>query len=152
MDKAETVAAELRKEGMKAEACEIETAVRQADIVSGITSSNVALIKGEWIKPGTHIDLAGAFKPTMRETDAAAVAMSQVFVDTRDGALTEAGDLLQAQAEGQFNFADVRGDLFELAQGKHRGRQNGREVTLFKSCGTALEDLATAVMVHLRAA
>jgi ornithine cyclodeaminase/alanine dehydrogenase-like protein (mu-crystallin family) len=150
MDKAEAVAAELRKEGMKAEACEIETAVRQADIVSGITSSNVALIKGEWIKPGTHIDLAGAFKPTMRETDAAAVGMSQVFVDTRDGALAEAGDLLQAQAEGAFNFADVRGDLFDLCQGKHRGRQNGREVTLFKSCGTALEDLATAVMVHLR--
>jgi ornithine cyclodeaminase/alanine dehydrogenase-like protein (mu-crystallin family) len=150
MDKAETVAAELRKEGMKAEACEIETAVRQADIVSGITSSTVALIKGEWIKPGTHIDLAGAFKPTMRETDAAAVGMSQVFVDTRDGALAEAGDLIQAQAEGMFDFADVRGDLFDLAQGKHRGRQNGREVTLFKSCGTALEDLATAVMVHLR--
>jgi ornithine cyclodeaminase/alanine dehydrogenase-like protein (mu-crystallin family) len=150
MDKAEAVATELRGEGMNAEACDIETAVRQADIVSGVTSSNVALIKGEWIKPGTHIDLAGAFKPTMRETDAAAVGMSQVFVDTRDGALAEAGDLLQAQAEGTFEFANVRGDLFDLTQGKHRGRQNGREITLFKSCGTALEDLATAVMVHLR--
>jgi ornithine cyclodeaminase/alanine dehydrogenase-like protein (mu-crystallin family) len=152
MDKAEVVASALRAEGMKAEACDIETAVSQADIVSGITSSNVALIKGEWIKPGTHIDLAGAFKPSMRETDAAVVGMAQVFVDTRDGALAEAGDLLQAQAEGAFNFADVRGDLFDLTQGKHRGRQNGREVTLFKSCGTALEDLATAVMVHLRQA
>jgi ornithine cyclodeaminase/alanine dehydrogenase-like protein (mu-crystallin family) len=150
VEKAEAVAVALRAEGMKAEACDIETAVRQADIVSGVTSSTVALIKGEWIKPGTHIDLAGAFKPTMRETDAAAVGMSQVFVDTRDGALAEAGDLLQAQAEGAFDFADVRGDLFDLTQGKHRGRQNGREITLFKSCGTALEDLATAVMVHLR--
>jgi ornithine cyclodeaminase/alanine dehydrogenase-like protein (mu-crystallin family) len=152
VEKAEAAAVALRNEGMKAEACDLETAVRQADIVSGITSSNVALIKGEWVKPGTHIDLAGAFKPTMRETDAAAVGMSQVFVDTRDGALAEAGDLLQAQAEGAFDFSHVRGDLFDLAQGKHRGRQNGREVTLFKSCGTALEDLAAAVMVHLRSA
>jgi ornithine cyclodeaminase/alanine dehydrogenase-like protein (mu-crystallin family) len=129
---------------------DVEMAVREADIVSCVTTSTIAIVKGAWIKPGTHIDLAGAFKPTMRETDAAAVGMSQVFVDTRDGSLAEAGDLLQAQAEGAFNFADVRGDLFDLAQGKHRGRQNGREVTLFKSCGTALEDLATAVMVHLR--
>jgi ornithine cyclodeaminase/alanine dehydrogenase-like protein (mu-crystallin family) len=151
IDKAEIAASELRAGGMQAEACDIENAVRQADIVSGITSSNVALIKGAWIKPGTHIDLAGAFKPSMRETDAAVVGMSQVFVDTREGALAEAGDLIQAQAEGAFDFADVRGDLFDLCQGKHRGRQNGRDVTLFKSCGTALEDLAAAVMVHLRA-
>jgi ornithine cyclodeaminase/alanine dehydrogenase-like protein (mu-crystallin family) len=151
MEKAKSVAEDLRGEGMKAEACDIETAVRQADIVSGITSSNVALIKGAWIKPGTHIDLAGAFKPSMRETDAAAVGMAQVFVDTRDGALAEAGDLIQAQAEGAFDFADVRGDLFDLCQGKHRGRQNGQDVTLFKSCGTALEDLAAAVMIHLGA-
>ncbi len=150
MEKAEIVAETLRGEGMKAEACDIETAVRQADIVSGITSSNVALIKGAWMKPGTHVDLAGAFKPTMRETDADVVRQASVFVDTRDGALAEAGDLLQAMAEGAFDFADVRGDLFDLAQGKHRGRQNGREITLFKSCGTALEDLAAAVMVHLR--
>jgi ornithine cyclodeaminase len=150
LEKAEAVAAELRAEGMKAEPRDIESAVREADIVSGVTSSTVALIKGEWIKPGTHIDLAGAFKPTMRETDAAAVGMSQVFVDTRDGALAEAGDLIQAQAEGAFDFANVRGDLFDLSQGKHRGRQNGREITLFKSCGTALEDLATAVMLYLR--
>jgi ornithine cyclodeaminase/alanine dehydrogenase-like protein (mu-crystallin family) len=151
MEKAKSVAEDLRGEGMKAEACDIETAVRQADIVSGITSSNVALIKGAWIKPGTHIDLAGAFKPSMRETDAAAVGMAQVFVDTRDGALAEAGDLIQAQAEGAFDFADVRGDLFDLCQGKHQGRQNGQDVTLFKSCGTALEDLAAAVMIHLGA-
>jgi ornithine cyclodeaminase/alanine dehydrogenase-like protein (mu-crystallin family) len=150
IEKAEAVAAELRADGMAAEACDTEVAVRQADIVSGITSGNAALIKGAWIKPGTHIDLAGAFKPTMRETDSEAVAMSQVYVDTRDGALAEAGDLIQADAEGKFNFANVKGDLFDLCQGRNRGRQNGRDITLFKSCGTALEDLAAAVMVHLR--
>jgi ornithine cyclodeaminase/alanine dehydrogenase-like protein (mu-crystallin family) len=150
IDKAVLVAAQLQREGMNAEACDVETAVNQADIVSGITSSQVALIRGEWLKPGAHVDLAGAFKPTMRETDGAAVARASVFVDTRDGALAEAGDLIQAAAEGKFDFADVRGDLFDLCQGRHRGRQNGREITLFKSCGTALEDLAAAVMVHLR--
>jgi ornithine cyclodeaminase/alanine dehydrogenase-like protein (mu-crystallin family) len=149
-EKAEAVAAQLRQGGMQAEACETEAAVRQADIVSGVTGSNVALIKGAWLKPGTHVDLAGAFKPTMRETDGDAVGMASVFVDTRDGALAEAGDLIQAAAEGKFDFKDVKGDLFDFAQGNHRGRQNGREITLFKSCGTALEDLATAVMVHLR--
>ena len=152
VEKAEAVAAALRADGMQAEACDIEAAIRQADIVSGVTGSTVALIKGAWIKPGTHIDLAGAFKPTMRETDGDAVAMAQVFVDTRDGALAEAGDLIQAQAEGKFDFAAVKGDLFDLTQGRNRGRQNGREITLFKSCGTALEDLATAVMVHVRTA
>ena len=116
----------------------------------GEGGATVALIKGAWIKPGTHIDLAGAFKPGMRETDADAVAMASVYVDTRDGALAEAGDLIQAQAEGKFDFAAVKGDLFDLTQGRNRGRQNGREITLFKSCGTALEDLATAVMIHVR--
>jgi len=150
--KAEAVVAELRQEGMTADVADLETAVRQADIVSAITASTTALIKGAWLKPGTHLDLAGAFTPSMRETDGDAVAQSEVFVDTRDGALAEAGDLLQAQAEGKFDFNNVRADLFDLAQSRHRGRQNGREITLFKSCGTALEDLAAAVMVYLRQA
>ena len=86
----------------------------------------------------------------MRESDGDVMAMSSVYVDMRDGALAEAGDLLQARDEGKFDFADVKGDLFDLCQGRVRGRQNGREITLFKSCGTALEDLAAAVMVYLR--
>jgi ornithine cyclodeaminase/alanine dehydrogenase-like protein (mu-crystallin family) len=127
-----------------------EAAVREADIVSCVTSSTAAIVKGAWLKPGTHVDLAGAFKPTMRETDADVVARSSVYVDTRDGALAEAGDLIQARDEGKFDFKDVKGDLFDLCQGRVRGRQSGAEITLFKSCGTALEDLVTAVMVHLR--
>lgn len=149
-EKAEAVAAELRDAGLNAEASGLEAAVREADIVTGITSSTVPLILGAWLKPGTHVDLAGAFKPGMRETDGELIGMAQVYVDTRDGALAEAGDLLQAEAEGKFSFADLRGDLFELAQGRNRGRQNGRDITLFKSCGTAIEDLSAAVMVHLR--
>lgn len=149
-EKSEAIALELRADGFDAMASDAETAVPQSDIVCGITSSTEPLIHGAWIRPGTHIDLAGAFKPGMRETDGDAVAMASVFVDTLDGARAEAGDLIQAEREGKFNFADIKGDLEGLCRGKIRGRQNGREVTLFKSCGTALEDLAAAVMVNLR--
>jgi ornithine cyclodeaminase len=88
----------------------------------------------------------------MRETDAEVVARSSVHVDTRDGALAEAGDLLQARDEGRFDFASIRGDLFELCRGTVRGRASADEITLFKSAGTAIEDLATAIMVYQKAA
>ena len=151
VEKSETLAAELSSEGFAAKAVtDLRSAMTEADIISGITSSTQAIIKGAWLKPGTHIDLAGAFKPTMRETDAEAVGRSRVYVDTREGAQAEAGDLIQAQAEGQFEFSQIQGDLFELCRGTMMGRKTESEITLFKSCGTALEDLATAVMVHLR--
>jgi ornithine cyclodeaminase/alanine dehydrogenase-like protein (mu-crystallin family) len=151
IEKSCALAAELSAEGFAAKAVtELQSAMAEADIISGITSSNSAIIKGAWLKPGTHIDLAGAFKPTMRETDAEAVGRSRVYVDTRHGAEAEAGDLLQAKAEGQFEFDRVQGDLFQLCRGTVSGRKSDEEITLFKSCGTALEDLATAIMVHLR--
>ena len=86
----------------------------------------------------------------MRETDGDVVARARVYVDTREGALSEAGDLLQARDEGKFDFTNVRGDLFELCRGSVEGRKTQGEITLFKSCGTALEDLAAATMVYLR--
>jgi alanine dehydrogenase len=150
-NKAESLAAELRGDGMDVTAItDLETAVSEADIVSCITTSTAPIVMGHWLKAGAHVDLAGAFKPSMRETDGEVVARSRVFVDTRDGALSEAGDLLQARDEGKFDFATVQGDLFELCRGSVAGRKTAGEITLFKSCGTALEDLATAVMVHLR--
>jgi ornithine cyclodeaminase/alanine dehydrogenase-like protein (mu-crystallin family) len=127
-----------------------EKAVRQSDIVSCVTTSTEPIVKGAWLKEGAHVDLAGAFKPTMRETDGDVVARASVYVDTRHGALAEAGDLLQARDEGKFDFANLKADLFDLCRGRNRGRQNSKEITLFKSSGTAIEDLATAVMVHLR--
>jgi ornithine cyclodeaminase/alanine dehydrogenase-like protein (mu-crystallin family) len=151
LEKSEALAAELSTDGFAARAVtDLKSAMAEADIISGITSSTHAIIKGAWLKPGTHIDLAGAFKPSMRETDAEAVGRSRVYVDTREGAEAEAGDLIQAKAEGQFEFDRVQGDLFELCRGTMFGRKTENEITLFKSCGTALEDLATAVMVHLR--
>lgn len=150
-DKAEALAGRLRKDGFQAKAVhDLEAAVRNADLVSCATTSTVPIVKGAWLKRGAHVDLAGAFKPAMRETDAEVVGRARVYVDTREGALTEAGDLIQAQAEGKFEFALVQGDLFELCRGRVEGRKTADEITLFKSCGTAIEDLAAAIMVHLR--
>jgi ornithine cyclodeaminase len=151
--KAEAMAEDLRGEGFLATvATGLEPAVRDADIVTCVTTSAAPIVKGEWLKPGTHVDLAGAFKPSMRETDAEVVARSRVYVDTRDGALAEAGDLIQARNEGGFDFASIQGDLFDLCRDTVKGRQSPGEITLFKSCGTAIEDLATAIMVYQKAA
>ncbi len=150
-EKAMALAAELTAEGLAAEAVtDVETACRNADIISCVTSSTNAIIKGAWLKPGTHVDLAGAFKPAMRETDSEVVARARVYVDTRDGALEEAGDLIQARNEGKFAFAEVQGDLSDLCRDKVYGRQTDAEITLFKSCGTGLEDLAAAKLAYLR--
>jgi alanine dehydrogenase len=150
-EKAEAVVSALHEDRFDAHVCEnIEAGVREADIVSCVTSSTAALVQGAWLKAGTHVDLAGAYTPSMRETDAETVARSRVFVDTREGAATEAGDLLQAQREGRFDFKDVQGDLAGLCKGTVNGRKSPDEITLFKSCGTAIEDLAAAAMVYLR--
>ena len=150
-EKAAVLAAELKNDGFEASGVvDLEKAVGQADIVSCVTTSTTPIVRGEWLKPGTHVDVAGAFRPTMRETDGEVVARSRVYVDTREGALSEAGDLLQARDEGKFDFANVQGDLFDLCRGVVKGRKTLEEITLFKSCGTAVEDLATAIMVYLR--
>lgn len=150
--KGEALARALQAQGLDARLVEdLEAAVRQSDIVTCVTTSTAPIVRGEWLKPGTHVDLAGAFKPTMRETDADVVARSSVYVDTREGALAEAGDLLQARDEGKFDFADVKGDLFDLCRGTAKGRVSDGEITLFKSAGTAIEDLATAIMLYQKA-
>lgn len=144
--KAEAIAAQLAN----AEAVDdLEAAVRSADIISGITSSTSPLIRGEWLQPGQHLDLAGAYRPEMRETDAEAVRRSRVYVDTLEGAGHEAGDLLQAEKEGAFAMSGIVGELADLAKGRVKGRGSEQEITLFKSCGTAIEDLAAAAQVYL---
>jgi len=147
--KAVSLAKNLQHQGLNAHAItNIKTATKKVDIVSCATTSTKPIILGEWLQPGVHIDLVGAFKPTMRETDGDAIARSDVFVDTRDGAKSEAGDLLQAAQEGHFSQADIKADLFDLAGGQHKGREADNQITLFKSCGTALEDLAAAAFIY----
>lgn len=127
---------------------DLEAGVRQADIVSCATISREALVLGDWLEPGIHLDLVGAFTPLMRETDAKAVARSTVFIDTLGGAKAEAGDLIQAIDEGAFGWDDVVADLPALCSGAHRGRTSDDEITLFKSVGAAIEDLVAARLTY----
>jgi alanine dehydrogenase len=148
-EKAEATATGIRALGIAAEPCDnLEAAVRKADIISCATLSREPIVHGAWLKAGAHLDLIGAFNPQMRETDDEAVARSSVFVDTRDGALKEAGDLVQAIAAGVFSSAQVKAELRELCCGTHAGRANEQEITLFKSVGASLEDLAAAISVY----
>jgi ornithine cyclodeaminase len=146
--RAAALAAELAAQGLPVSAVEdLEAAVRQADLVSCATLSVDPLIKGDWLQAGTHVDCVGAFRPSMRETDDAVIARATLFCDTRAGALKEAGDLAQPMASGLITEASIAADLFDLAAKRHRGRRNGEEITLFKSVGTAIEDLAAAIAV-----
>ena len=122
----------------------LEDAARCADIISCATLAMEPLIMGEWLSEGQHLDLVGAFKPDMCEVDEAAVLLSDVYVDTRVGALSEAGEIVQVIESGAMSEADIKGELAELANGSIAGRSESATITLFKSVGTALEDLAAA--------
>ncbi|MDO6591114.1 ornithine cyclodeaminase family protein [Loktanella sp. D2R18] len=149
IEQAQKVAKAARTLGYDAQATDdLECATLQADIISCCTLSRAPLIKGAWVKPGTHIDLIGAFKPEMRETDSALIAMASVFADTREGVLSEGGDIVQAIREGAFGASDIKADLFDLARGDHAGRRSEDEITVFKSVGAALEDLAAAILTY----
>jgi ornithine cyclodeaminase len=149
--KASDLAVELAKDGFTVSVVtNLEKAMGEADIVSCATTSAEPILRGHWLKPGTHVDLAGAFTPQMRETDGEVVARARVYVDTREGAEAEAGDLLQAALEGKFRMEDIQGELSGLCRGETAGRRNREEITLFKSCGTAIEDLAAATLVYAR--
>jgi ornithine cyclodeaminase/alanine dehydrogenase-like protein (mu-crystallin family) len=144
-ERADKLAAELADRPYAVEAVgDLEAAAREADIVSCATLSEKPLVSGDWLKPGAHLDLVGAFTPPRRESDDAAVRRSRVFVDTRAAALVEAGDIVLPLSAGVISESDILGDLFELCRGDVAGRRSDDEVTLFKSVGAALEDLAAA--------
>ncbi|HYI03664.1 MAG TPA: ornithine cyclodeaminase family protein, partial [Reyranella sp.] len=121
-------------------------AVGEADIISCATLSSTPLVEGAWLRPGQHVDLVGAYTPKMRESDDEAVRRAGVYVDTRAGALKEGGDIVQPLANGTIAETDVIADLYELARAQRAGRTpgDGTSITLFKSVGAALEDLAAA--------
>ncbi|HEY4369656.1 MAG TPA: ornithine cyclodeaminase family protein [Steroidobacteraceae bacterium] len=123
---------------------DLESAVKAADIVSCATLATEPLIKGRWLREGQHLDLVGAFTPQMSEADGEAVSVADVYVDTRAGAIAEAGEIVQALASGVLKKADIVGDLFDLARGTCPQRRSPKTITLFKSVGSALEDLAAA--------
>ncbi|MBW6495400.1 MAG: ornithine cyclodeaminase family protein [Burkholderiaceae bacterium] len=144
----EALAGTLRGEGLPAQAVsDLEAAVRGADIVTCATTAKEPVVRGAWLSPGTHLDLVGGFRRDMREVDDQAVLSAALFVDTYQGALEEAGDLTQPLAAGLIVREQVQGDLASLVGGSVKGRRNPTQVTLFKSVGTALEDLAAAQLV-----
>ena len=124
---------------------DVETGASGADIISSATPAESPLLRGDWVGPGTHVDLVGAYRPTMCEADPALIKKAdQVFIDTMEGAIDEAGDLIQAVAAGVFSFDEVAGDLYEMSSQDASLRKHSDEITLFKSVGTALQDLAAA--------
>lgn len=146
---AQKVANELRAEGFDAIVSDdLDADAAEADIISCATISNTPLIRGNVLQPGTHIDLVGAFTPDMRESDDEAIRRARVYVDTRTGATKEAGDIVQALASGALSADGIVADLHELARGQKPGRRNAEEITLFKSVGAALEDLAAGIAVY----
>lgn len=146
--KAEALAARIDRPGCRARvASDLEAAVREADIVSCATLSETPLIAGAWLKPGAHLDLVGGFRPAMREADDEAARRARIYVDSRAGTLTEAGDILKPLKAGAIGQEDILGELAELVRGTAAGRQSEAEITLFKSTGTALADYAAATLV-----
>lgn len=147
---AHKLAERLTHEGLTADvAVHLKPAVDVADIISCATLSREPLIRGAWLRLGVHLDLIGGFAPDMRESDDECYRNANVFIDT-DEALIKAGDLLSPIANGILAISDVRATLAQLCQGVHPGRTDDRQITIFKSVGTALEDLAAAALVYER--
>ena len=122
---------------------DLDRSVAAAGVISAATGATAPLIKGALLAPGTHVDLIGAFDTRMRESDDDVVRRASIFVDSRDDAVL-AGDLAQPLAEGVITSDAIRADLADLVAGRHPGRVDDTEITMFKSVGTALEDLAAA--------
>jgi ornithine cyclodeaminase len=138
---------ELAVAGISASvAPDLATAAAEADIISAATLAIEPLISGRWVRPGTHVDLVGGYTPAMREADDVLIAKARVFVDTRQGAMHEAGDIVSPVMRGLLRAEDVF-DLHDLCRGTHPGRQQDQDITVFKSVGAALEDLAAAILV-----
>jgi alanine dehydrogenase len=146
-DKAESVVARLVAAGLPARVSgDLEASVRAADVVSCCTSATQPLIRGEWLKPGVHLDLVGGFKDDMREVDDAAIALASIFVDEKPHALL-AGDLAQPIRSKVIGERAILAEFRDLVLGVHGGRASLDEITLFKSVGHGLEDLAAGRMI-----
>jgi alanine dehydrogenase len=144
---AELVAA-LAAEGLPvAPAGALEDEIPQADLISCATLSGQPLVRGDWVQPGTHVDLVGGFTPEMREADDALMSRAAVFVDTLAGATREAGDIVQPLERGIVAAHDLV-ELAELCRGARAGRAEPTAITVFKSVGAAIEDLAAAILVY----
>lgn len=146
---ARDAARDLEEAGLAVEVIDnLEKAARMSDIISCATLSVEPIVLGDWLKPGSHLDLVGSFRPSMRECDDTAVVRASIFVDTRSSALHESGDLVIPIMNGVIQESSIRAELSDLVDGRHRGRASDDEITIFKSVGDAKEDLAAAGLVY----
>ncbi|HKZ53545.1 MAG TPA: ornithine cyclodeaminase family protein [Candidatus Acidoferrales bacterium] len=135
------------EQALTIEAADARRCIAESDVVCTCTTSQIPLFEGRWLRPGTHLNLVGAFQPNAREVDDETIRRSRVVVDTYEGALAEAGDLLIPLERGVIRREHIGADLHEIVSGKRPGRQSAEEITVFKSVGFALEDLVTAKLV-----
>lgn len=137
-----------KEHGIQVEPVDAITCARESDVICTCTTAIQPLFDGRHLRPGTHLNLVGAFQPETREVDGLTVKRARVVVDTYDGALAEAGDLLLPLKDNVIDRSHIVADLHEIASGKKSGRTSGDEITLFKSVGCALEDLVTAQLIY----
>lgn len=150
-DRAERMAKHFSGYAFKVSATDdLEGGVRGADIISCATMAAEPLISGAWLRPGVHLDLVGSYRHDMREVDSEAVERARIFVDHRETALIDAGDIVMPMNEGLIDESDIAADLSELTQGDKAGRRFHDQITLFKSGGAGLADFAAAAHVFGR--
>lgn len=149
-DKAQALLDSLKQQGFTnvSLAKDLQAAIQKADVISSATLSKEPIIKGEWLKPGVHLDLIGSHTPKTREADDEVIRRSTIYADSREGALHETGELAIPIASGLLDPKDVQADLVDLCKANKLARKNNEEITLFKSAGLAIEDLAAALMVY----
>ena len=128
-----------------------EEAVRDADLVVTVTTAKEPILKKDWLKPGVHINAVGSHRPDMREIDGATLARAKVVVDSREAIMAECGDILLAIKEGSIAKENIHGEIGEVLAGTKPGREHTDEVTLYKSVGIAIQDVATANLVYHKA-
>jgi alanine dehydrogenase len=133
--------------GMKVEAVYSRTCAAESDVLCTCTTSKTPLFDGNMVRKGTHINAVGSFQPSTRELDDVCVRRSRIVVDTYDGTLAEAGDLLIPMKSGVIKRESLLADLHELTSGRKAVRSSPSDITLFKSVGNALEDLAAAELL-----
>lgn len=149
---ARALAKELGAEGVAATVSESpEETVRGSDILASATTASEPPIRGEWLPPGCHVNAVGANAPTKREVDARTFARARVVVDFEEQVLQEAGDLMAAIESGTFARDRIHGELGDVVIGKKKGRESRDQITLFKSVGVAIEDVAVAAWVYQEA-
>ncbi|MBC6440803.1 MAG: ornithine cyclodeaminase family protein [Rhodospirillales bacterium] len=149
--RAAALADDLALEGVAIEAIDdLESAARQADVISCATMATEPLILGDWLKPGAHLDLVGGYQKHMRESDDTCVRRARLFADSRMFTLGRVGDISQPTEAGIISDADMLGDLFDLARGTCTGRESADEITLYKNSGGGHLDLGTAKFLMSR--